>query len=138
GSVVVAAIGLLVTPARAQTRPEKQDLLWKKLEAEIARIDERFDGVMAVAIKDLTDGRVYGLHADEIMPTASMIKIAVLAELYRQRRLDEVYVVDRKDLVAGSDIMTGFTPGVTRLTFRDLATMMIAVSDNSATNVLIE
>ncbi|MEO8449696.1 MAG: serine hydrolase [Gemmatimonadota bacterium] len=138
GGAVIIATGLLVASGRAQSRPEKQDLLWKKLEAEIARIDERFDGVMAVAIKDLTDGRVYGLHADEIMPTASMIKIAVLAELYRQRRLDEVYVVEVKDVVAGSDIMKGLTPGVTRLTFRDLATMMMAVSDNSATNVLID
>ena len=133
GGLALAAVSLA-----AQNRPEKQDLLWKKVESQIARIDERFDGVLAVAIKDLTDGRVYALHADEIMPTASMIKIAVLAELYRQRRLDEPYVVDAKDVVAGSDIMEGLTPGVTRLTFRDLATMMMAVSDNSATNVLIE
>jgi beta-lactamase class A len=42
------------------------------------------------------------------------------------------------DLVADSDIMGGLTPGVTRITNRDLATMMIAVSDNSATNVLID
>ena len=37
-----------------------------------------------------------------------------------------------------SDIMNGLTPGVTRITLRDLATMMVAVSDNSATNVLID
>ena len=37
-----------------------------------------------------------------------------------------------------SDILNGLTPGVTRLTLRDLATMMIAVSDNSAGNVLID
>src|ERR1700687_444283 len=42
------------------------------------------------------------------------------------------------DLVPGSDIMVGLTPGVTRVTLRDLATMMVAVSDNSATNVLID
>ena len=34
--------------------------------------------------------------------------------------------------------MNGLTPGVTRITLRDLATMMVAVSDNSATNVLID
>jgi beta-lactamase class A len=46
--------------------------------------------------------------------------------------------VQSSDLVPDSDIMGGLTPGVTRLTLRDLATMMVAVSDNSATNVLID
>jgi beta-lactamase class A len=41
-------------------------------------------------------------------------------------------------MVQDSDIMLGLTPGVTRVTNRDLATMMVAVSDNSATNVLID
>src|SRR5262249_42775532 len=45
--------------------------------------------------------------------------------------------VDAKDLVQDSDIMLGLTPGVSRITNRDLATMMVAVSDNSAANVLI-
>jgi len=40
--------------------------------------------------------------------------------------------------VADSSIMAGLTPGVTRVTNRDLATFMVAVSDNSATNVLID
>jgi beta-lactamase class A len=47
-------------------------------------------------------------------------------------------VVRKEDIVPGSDIMLGLTPGVTRVTLRDLATFMVAVSDNSATNVLID
>jgi beta-lactamase class A len=46
--------------------------------------------------------------------------------------------VQKSDLVPDSDIMAGLTPGTTRITLRDLATMMVAVSDNSATNVLID
>src|SRR5258707_13637551 len=77
------------------------------------------------------------------MPQASSIKIAVLADFYLQAqqgklKLTDEYVVRKEDLVDGSDIMLGLTPGVTRLTLRDLATMMVAASDNSATNVLIE
>jgi beta-lactamase class A len=49
-----------------------------------------------------------------------------------------MYTVNAKDLVQDSDIMGGLTPGVTRITNRDLATMMVAVSDNSAANVLID
>jgi beta-lactamase class A len=49
-----------------------------------------------------------------------------------------MYTVQAKDLVQDSDIMGGLTPSVTQLTNRDLATMMVAVSDNSAANVLID
>ncbi len=98
---------------------------------------------MGVAIVDLTDGHKYLLHANDVFPQASSIKICVLAELYRQAqqaklKLTDLYTVNAADLVQDSDIMNGLTPGVTRITLRDLATMMVAVSDNSATNVLID
>jgi len=53
-------------------------------------------------------------------------------------KLDDVYIFDPKDLVEDSQIMAGLTAGVTRVTNRDLAQFMIAVSDNAATNVLID
>jgi beta-lactamase class A len=104
---------------------------------------------MGVAIENLTTGQKFFLHEDEIFPQASSIKIAVLAELYHQAqlsaegatgkaKLSDLYTVNAGDLVPDSDIMQGLTPSVTRITNGDLATMMIAVSDNSATNVLIE
>ena len=133
---------LLVAIASAQT-PSKPDLLWQKLESGINDADRSLDGVLGVAILDLNTGKKFLLHADEVFPQASSIKIAVLAELYRQAqdgklKLTDLYTVQASDLVADSDIMNGLTPGVTRITLRDLATMMIAVSDNSATNVLID
>src|SRR5262252_5059299 len=129
--------------AAAQTPPEKQQVLWRRLESSVAQIDQNLDGVMGVDIVDLTDGRAYQLHANDVFAQASSIKIAVLAELYRQAqqgklKLTDPYTVQKSDLVADSDIMNGLTPGVTQITLRDLATMMVAVSDNSATNVLID
>ncbi|MGA2353124.1 MAG: serine hydrolase [Terriglobales bacterium] len=133
--------------AFAQTSPppptEKQQVLWMKLEDAILGIDRNLDGVMGVAVVDLTDGHKYLLHANDVFPQASSIKICVLAELYRQAqqgklKLTDLYIVNSADLVPDSDIMNGLTPGVTRITLRDLATMMVAVSDNSATNVLID
>jgi len=114
-----------------------------KLADSILGIDRGLDGVMGVAIVDLTDGHNYLLHANDVFPQASSIKICVLAELYRQAqqgklKLTDLYTVDAADLVPDSDIMNGLTPGVTRITLRDLATMMVAVSDNSAANVLID
>src|SRR5260370_15310486 len=114
-----------------------------KLEKSILDVDRSLDGVMGGAIVDLTDGHTYLLHANDVFPQASSIKICVLAELYRQAqqgklKLTDLYTVKAAGLVQDSDIMGGLTPGVTRITLRDLATMMVAVSDNSATNVLID
>src|SRR5881392_744626 len=137
-----AAFILLLATSFAQT-PNKQQVLWQKLEASIAEVDRNLDGVLGVAIEDLTTGQKYLLRADEVFPQASSIKIAVLAELYHQAqqgklKLTDLYTVQSSDLVPDSDIMGGLTPGVTRITLRDLATMMVAVSDNSATNVIID
>ena len=132
-------------PAQVSPAPptEKQTVLWMKLEKSILDIDRSLDGVMGVAIVDLTDGHKYLLHANDVFPQASSIKICILAELYRQAqqgklKLTDLYTVNTADLVQDSDIMGGLTPGVTQITLRDLATMMVAVSDNSATNVLID
>jgi beta-lactamase class A len=122
---------------------EKREVLWMKLEQSVLDVDRGLDGVMGLAIVDLTDGRKYLLHENDVYPQASSIKICVLAELYRQAqqgklKLTDMYTVNAADLVQDSDIMGGLTPGVTQITLRDLATMMVAVSDNSATNVLID
>jgi beta-lactamase class A len=134
---------LLAAAVFAQSAPQKQEVLWQKLEDQVHEIDHHLDGVMGVAILDLTSGHTFLLHGDEVFPQASSIKIAVLAELYRQAQsgklqLTDLYTVNAADLVQDSDIMNGLTPGVTRVTHRDLATMMVAVSDNAATNVLID
>src|SRR5205809_3941434 len=130
-------------------RDTGSDLLWKKLETRVEEISGRLDGVMGVAILDLTDGRVLLRNADRVFPAASSIKIAILLELYRQdqeartgakgkAKLDDIYTFDPKDLVEDSRIMAGLTAGVTRITNRDLAQFLVAVSDNAATNVLID
>jgi len=136
---------LLLSACLAQNAPSatKQKLLWQKLEASIRQVDQHLDGVMGVAIEDLTTGEHYFLHEDEVFAQASSIKITVLANLYQQAqqgklKLTDMYTVLSADLVPDSDIMNGLTPGVTRITLRDLATMMVAVSDNAATNVLID
>ncbi|MBV8206941.1 MAG: serine hydrolase [Acidobacteria bacterium] len=140
---------MLALQVFAQARPDpaagkKPELLWQKLEQTIRDVDHSLGGVIGVAIIDLTSRETFFYNADEIYPTASSIKISVLAELYRQdqagsgARLSDPYVVRQQDIVPDSDIMGGLTPGVTRVTNHDLATMVVAVSDNSATNVLID
>lgn len=134
------------TPRENLTRPTdaQPDLLWQKLHERVNGITRDLNGVAAVAIVDLGDGRQLLSNADHLAASASTIKLAILVELYRQSqqggpaRLDDTYVVKASDLVPDSYVLGGLTPGVTRLTNRDLATMMIAVSDNSAANILID
>jgi len=145
----------LAASAFGQQKPEMVprdtggDLLWKKLESRVEETASRLDGVMGVAILDLTDGRILLHNADRVFPAASSIKLAILLELYRQDQearggakgkaiLDDIYTFDPKDLVEDSRIMAGLTPGVTQVTNRDLAQFMIAVSDNSAANILYD
>jgi beta-lactamase class A len=137
---------LLISTCFSQTPVSssgKQKVLWQKLESRIEQVDQHLDGVMGIAIEDLTSGDHYFLHGDEVFAQASSIKIAVLANLYFEAqqgklKLTDLYTVQASDLVPDSDIMNGLTPGITRITLRDLATMMVAVSDNAATNVLID
>ena len=147
----LVCLALLLSVSVAQTTAsqpgspsaEKRQVLWQKLESAIHDVDQNLDGVAGIAIEDLTTGDHFFLHENEVFAQASSIKIAVLAELYRQAqqgklKLTDLYIVQASDLVPDSDIMGGLTPGITRITLRDLATMMVAVSDNSATNVLID
>src|SRR6266403_2613169 len=148
-AVAAALAGNVFAGQKSSPANGTDDLFWKKLEARVDEMAERFDGVMGVAIVDLTDDRAILKNADHVFPIASSIKIAILLELYRQEqqarggtpgkaKLDDIYTFEAKDLVDGSQIMTGLTPGVTRLTNRDLAQFTVAVSDNAAANVLID
>jgi beta-lactamase class A len=141
--VLLATAFAQTVPIPVKSLPEKQRVLWQKLEASIHDVDAHLDGVMGVAIEDITTGDHIFVRPDEVFAQASSIKIAVLADLYLQAqqgklKLTDPYTVQSSDLVPDSDIMGGLTPGITRITLRDLATMMVAVSDNSATNVLID
>src|SRR5438270_3567944 len=121
--LLIVCIVLLLASAVAQTAPNaasttgKQRILWQRLESTVNSIDQNLDGVMGVAIEDLTTGDHVLLCENEVFAQASSIKIAVLAELYRQSgqgklKLTDLYTVQASDLVADSYIMGGLTPGI--------------------------
>lgn len=125
-------------------KPEraKQKLLWQKMERDVMKVADDLNGVMSVSILDLTSGEQMLIRADEVMPQASSIKITVLLELYKQvqegkLKLSDEYTIRKEDLVQDSDLLE-FAGVGKKLTLRDLAAMVVAVSDNGATNVLID
>ena len=75
-------------------------------------------------------------------PTASTIKTAVMLEAHHQAAegrlpLDATYTLEESDKVGGSGVLNGLRDGLT-LTGADLMHLMIVLSDNTATNMLIE
>jgi len=143
--IVLALVGAFAaqTATAQQHPPAKELLLWQKLDTFVQSENRNLDGVLGVTILDLSNQYTLLLNADEVFPTASTIKIAILAELYRQAqqgklKLTDTYTLQQSDLVGGSGICNALTPGVTKLTLRDVAALMISVSDNSATNILID
>ena len=141
--IVLSLLGTAFAQNAPATGAVKQQVLWQKLEVSIGEVDRSLDGVMGVAIEDLSTGQKYLLRENEVFPQASSIKIAIMAELYRlaqegKLKLTDMYTVKSSDLVGDSPIMNGLTTGVSQITLRDLATMVAAVSDNSAANVLID
>jgi beta-lactamase class A len=99
-------------------------------------------GEVALAAMNLTSGEEVARNSERPMPTASVFKLPVLVEVFRQAatgslNLDDRVTLRAEDVVMGSGILRDFGPGL-QPTLRDLAMMMVIVSDNSATNLLLD
>jgi beta-lactamase class A len=131
---------LLVIPARGHQDPMRADLR-AGLAAALERIASGLDGVMGYAVVDLTSGDRLERLPGAVFATASTIKLAILYELFKQAEegrlsLDERQPLDRRHAVGGSGVLVQLTTPA--LSLRDHATLMIILSDNTATNVVID
>jgi beta-lactamase class A len=139
--MVAAGLSLAgaATAVAGELPPKQADLL-AKLRARVQAVDARLDGVLGVYARDLATGATVELRPDEVFPTASSIKLAVLYELYRQAEEGRVELgeITRPPLprVRGSGILQSLSDHVS-VTWRDLAVLMHVLSDNEAANVLI-
>jgi beta-lactamase class A len=111
-------------------------------EREIGRLVAPFDGLIGVAAKDLSTGEEIALNADARFPTASTIKVAVMLEAWHRAAegglsLDDAIELRDRHKVGGAGVLSAMHDGL-RLTIRDLIHLMIVLSDNTATNLLIE
>jgi beta-lactamase class A len=137
-ALLIGCTGLVV---RAAPPSPVEDALFEKLRARITAVDARLEGVLGVAIKDLTTGRVIDVRGDVVFPQASSIKLALLYELYQQVAagkfdLDALRSLPRPR--AGGSGVLPFLSDKAQLTGRDLAILMMSLSDNAATNILID
>ncbi|MCL5064724.1 MAG: class A beta-lactamase-related serine hydrolase [Firmicutes bacterium] len=103
---------------------------------------EKAPGRYGIYAKELESGAILAYHPHDIFPSASTIKVPIMAEVYRRVEeehacLDDLVVMHREDQVGGSGVLQDLTSG-SKFCIRDLTTLMITVSDNTATNLLID
>lgn len=111
------------------------------IEQRASELIDNFDGEAAFLARNLMTGEEAGYRPERVMPTASTIKLVVLAELLRQvdagtHGLDDPAVLVPEDQRGGSGILKDLAPDVV-LSLRDHATLMTALSDNTSTALLV-
>jgi beta-lactamase class A len=138
---ILAALLLLPAPTPAQL--PHREILRSKLEKELRQIADSFHGVMGIQFVDLTDGARVGVNEQLVFPQGSSIKIPILIELFRQAETRSAILRERQRVTAstrtaGSGVIGQFADGSSELSNEDLAVLMIVLSDNTATNLLID
>ncbi len=119
------------------------DVRAQGLAERIEPLIEKHQGTVCVAIKHLGTGETYLVREKEVVPTASLIKFAVLIEYYRQRQNgtlppDLIVTLQDGDKVPGSGILTDHFQSGSSLPLETLAHLMITYSDNTATNLVVD
>jgi beta-lactamase class A len=99
-------------------------------------------GQVFLFARNLDTGAEVGLRGDERVRTASTIKLAVMVEAFDrvargEARWDEPLTLGPETKVSGAGILPEFAPGL-KLTLRDAVHLMIVISDNTATNLVID
>jgi beta-lactamase class A len=103
---------------------------------------EPFSGTVGIAAKDFGSGEEILLNPDAVFPTASTFKTILLYELYRQADAGKIdpaarITVTDDHRVPGSGVIQDLDAGA-NLTIRDIATLMIIVSDNAGTDMVFD
>ncbi|MBL7081686.1 MAG: serine hydrolase [Candidatus Omnitrophica bacterium] len=120
---------------------KKQSAAWRVLNQACEREIAKFNGKPCIVIKDLSRGWKIEVNKDTAIPSASIVKIAIMAGCFyaiAQGRMDlETLVVLRaNDQVAGSGVLKSKPEGI-KIPVKQLIELMITKSDNTATNMLI-
>src|SRR5437016_1789610 len=136
--LVVCSLAVGQTVTLAPSQASASESVDSRVSAELAS----FKGKVNLFAKNLDTGQTYALGADDRVRTASTIKIAVMVEAFarvtegKAKWTDEV-VLTKDKKISGSGILQELSDGL-HLTFRDAVNLMMLVSDNTATNLVLD
>ena len=136
-ALLAALLATMIFPARGSAQADTAGL-----RRSIEHIARGYEGVVGVSVRNLATGEALSIRGDETFPTASLIKVAVLVALLDQVekgtiRLDDTLTMIARDQVGGSGVLQHLHSGL-GLTVQDAARLMIIISDNTATNLLLD
>jgi beta-lactamase class A len=136
-SAVALPLAVFWAAAHAQVTPPAASL-----EAQLHAIAAEHHGDVALFAENLKTHETVGISSDTLVQTASVIKLAILYEALEQVRGGKAHFDDRitltaADQVPGSGVLRMFDAPLS-LTLKDALTIMIVMSDNSATNMAID
>ena len=138
-AMTLAALALAASPAVAQPAAPPEASI-ARLRVAVERITRSVDATWGIYVKSLETGEELAIDADRQMDTMSVIKIPLMVEVFEQVRagrfaLADKYTLAKEDVLPGTGVLRSLDPGAV-VTVRDLVTLMIIVSDNTATDVL--
>jgi beta-lactamase class A len=144
--VGMTAIYPVVNPPAADPMPENIDVArwisYHKLMLELQRRASRFRGEAGILVKDLKTNQVIDINADKLFPSASLVKIPIMAAYYQAQeegilKLSDELVLERHHKIRSCSRLY-FSRNGSRHTINELIERMITESDNTATNMLTE
>jgi beta-lactamase class A len=135
--LLAVLMAIVLVPAAAAAQADTEPL--RRALEEIIR---PYEGTVGVSIQDLATGRGLSIRGGEKFPSASLIKVSVLVALLDEVRrgtirLDDPITMIARDQVGGSGVLQHFHSGL-QITVEDAARLMIIISDNTATNLLLD
>ena len=112
------------------------------LEKKLAELAASHHGGVALYAKNLTTGETVSLDSARPVQTASVIKLPLMLQAFEQvkmgkLKLSDPVVLTKDNQVPGSGVLNLMDPGLT-LSLKDAITLMMTLSDNTATNVVID
>lgn len=142
-TLIILVLGWLMLSGPNLQAEDKVSQLENRLRAKLTTIRDSLDGVLGLGVKDLTSGQSLFFNENEIFPQASSIKIAILLEVLKQAeenrlKLEEFIDLKPESKVGGGPILNYLGYPSLKISIRDLCVLMVVLSDNTATNLLID
>jgi len=145
--IFVAAFLLIISQAvwaqKAKPTPMPSPVIQQQtLDEKVQNELKNFSGKVWIYAKNLDTGKDYSLRADEQVRTASTIKLPIMTEVFRQvaagklKWTDEIILTKEKKQ-GGSGILSEFSDN-TKIDLKTAVNLMIVVSDNTATNLVLD
>jgi len=130
-AAMLIVIGACVLPVEAD-----------ELQARLLKLSNQIDGRVSLYARNLDSGRDIGINADDPVRTASTIKLPIACAVVKfvadgKYTWADRLTIRREDKVSGSGILTDLSDGES-ISLRDATTLMIIVSDNTATNLILD